>query len=198
MKFCGAILGAMILSVSMVRPSAAQDRAVWLLARSGGLNAATNLDDAGTADFNKTGYNVGGAVGVQVHRYVTLRGNFSFGRNQMQMDGVDTGNRLNRYFFDAAVQLQYPTASGVMPYVFVGGGGVTLHEADTSGQNVTKGTGTVGLGLHYTIPNSSWGLFVEGQGWLYQARDLPGYLASYDKTQFEIGWSGGVSYHLPF
>lgn len=198
MSFTRSIFAAVAASVALAGPAAAQDHAVWFLGKSGGFNAATNLNAAGTADFNKIGYNVGGAVGVQVNPYVTLRGNFSFARNQMQANGLDTGDRLNRFFYDAAIQLQYPTTVGLEPYVFAGGGAVTLHEVGTSGQDKTKGTGTFGLGLNYTIPQTGLGLFVEGQGWVYQMSKLDGYLSSYDKTQVEIGWSGGLSYRLPF
>lgn len=198
MSFTHSILSAVALTVAMAGPAAAQDHALWFMGKSGGFNAITNLNGAGTADFNKVGYNVGGAVAVQVNPYVTLRGNFSFARNQMQTNGLDTGNRLNRLFYDAAIQLQYPTAVGVEPYVFAGGGAVTLHEVGTSGLDKTKGTGTFGLGVNYAIPRTGLGLFVEGQGWVYRDSGLDGFLSSYDKTQVEMGWSGGVSYHLPF
>lgn len=111
-----------------------------VFAKGGGFNALTDLNDAGTADFNKVGYDLGGGVGVQIHRYVTLRGDFNFARNELRSNSVGTGTKLNRFFYDAAVQLQYPTAIGLEPYLFVGGGAVTFHEVGTTGQNDTKGT----------------------------------------------------------
>lgn len=198
MTFTRSILGAAALALAVAGPVAAQDRAVRLFARSGGFNGVTNLDDAGTADFNKTGFNVGGGAGVQLNRFVALRGDFTYARNELRTNGVNTGDRLNRFLYTAAVQLQYPTASGFEPYAFVGGGAVTLHEVGTSGQDKTKATGTFGLGLNYAIPNSRLGVFVEGQGWLYDLNNLGGSLAAYDRRQVEIGWSGGLSYTLPF
>ena len=121
---------------------------------------------------------------------------FTFGRNELRNNALATGDKLNRFFYDAAVQLQYPTAVGITPYVFAGGGGVTIHEVGTSGQDKTKGTGTFGLGLNYTVPGAGLGLFAEGKGWLYQVSNLNGALSPFDKTQVEIGWSGGVSYRF--
>ena len=196
MSFTRSTLGALAAALIVATPAAAQDRAVAIFARGGVYNALTSLNDAGTADFQKVGYNVGGGVGVQLHKYVGLRGDFTFGRNELRNNALATGDKLNRFFYDAAVQLQYPTAVGITPYVFAGGGGVTIHEVGTSGQDKTKGTGTFGLGLNYTVPGTGLGLFAEGKGWLYQVSNLNGALSPFDKTQVEIGWSGGVSYRF--
>jgi opacity protein-like surface antigen len=169
MSFSRSILGAVAVTLALAGSAVAQDRAVRIFAHSGGFNALTDLNDAGTADFNKVGYSVGGGIGVQVHRFVTLRGNFSYAQNELQANGAETGDKLNRFFYDAAVQLQYPTASGLEPYLFAGGGAVTVHEVGTSGEDKTKGTGTFGLGLNYTVPQTSLGVFLEGKGWLYES-----------------------------
>lgn len=197
MSFTRSILSAAALAVALAGPAAAQDRAVTVFANGGGFNALTNLNDAGTADFNKVGYNIGGGVGVRVQRYLTLRADFNYARNELRTGGVATGTKLNRFFYDAALQLQYPTALGLEPYLFAGGGAVTFHEVGTAGQNKTKGTGTFGLGFNYTVPRTGFGFFVEGQGWLYDAKNLSGSLAGFDKMQVEIGWSGGLSYRIP-
>jgi len=176
----------------------AQEHAVTVFAHGGGFNGLSNLNDAGTVDFSKIGYNVGGGLAVQLQRYVALRGDLTYARNQMQINGADAGTKLNRFFYTGAVQLQVPTSSGFMPYVYAGGGAVTLHEVGTSGQNKTKGAGVFGLGLDYQVPGSQFGVFAEGTGWLWKASNLNGSLSQYDKTQFDLGWSGGVSYRFPF
>ena len=190
--------GALILALALTAPAAAQDHAVFLFARGGGYNGLSNLTDAGTSDFKKVGFNVGGGVGVQVHRNVSVRGDLTFARNELRNDQVATGTKLNRFFYDAALQLQYPTASGLEPYLFAGGGAVTLHEVGTSGQNKTKAAGTFGLGFNYRIPNTQFGLFAEGKSWLYKLSGMQGTLAGIDKTQYDIAWNGGLSYKLPF
>lgn len=198
MSFARNILGALVAGLLITSPAAAQDRAVTVSARGGGYNALTDLDDAGSADLKQVGFTVGGGVAVEVHRYVALRGDFTWAQNELRASGTETGDELNRFFYDAAVQLQYPTAAGITPYLFAGGGAVTIHEVGTSGQDKTKGAGTFGLGLDYTIPGTNVGVFTEGKGWIYQLSDMSGALAGFDKTQVEIGWSGGFSYRLPF
>lgn len=198
MSIIGRLAGALILGLALTAPAAAQDRAVFLFARGGGYNGLSNLTDAGTSDFKKVGFDVGGGVGVQLHRNVSVRGDLTFARNELRDNQVATGTKLNRFFYDAALQLQYPTASGLEPYLFAGGGAVTLHEVGTSGQNKTKAAGTFGLGFNYRIPNTQFGLFAEGKSWLYKLSGLQGTLAGVDKTQYDIAWNGGVSYKLPF
>jgi len=198
-------LGSALFALTLATPLVAQDRgivqdrAVFFSARGGGFNGLSNLTDAGaTADFKKVGFSVGGGVGVKLHRYVSVRGDFTFARNELRNDQVATGAKLNRYFYDAALQLQYPTASGLEPYIFAGGGGVTLNEVNTSSPSKTKPAGTFGLGFNYRIPNSPFGLFAEGKSWLYKLDGMGGALTGIDKTQFDVAWTGGASYKLPF
>jgi len=192
-----SVLVAAAAALLIATPAAAQDRAVTFFARGGGYNGLTDLNDAGDADLKKVGYTLGGGIAVQLHRYVSLRGDLSFGRNELRRNGAETGADLSRLGYTAAVQLQYPTASGFQPYAFAGAGGITLHEVGTD-ENRTKPAGLFGVGLAYTIPRTPLALFVEGQGWLYELDGLNGPLAGYDKTQFDSGWSGGISYRLPF
>ena len=198
MSWARSALGALVIALAAAVPSAAQNHAVRLFARGGGFNGLTNLNDAGSADFKKVGYDLGGGIGVEVNKYVTLRGDFNFARNELRTNNVATGLKSNRFFYDGAVQLQYPTASGVEPYVFAGGGAVTVHQVGTSGQNKTRGAGTFGLGLNYQIPGTSLGVFAEGKSWLYKFENMSGQLAGYNKTQYELAWTGGISYRFPW
>src|SRR6267143_3062352 len=118
MSYARRILGALAIALVLASPVAAQDRSVSLFARSGGFNALTNLNDAGTKDFKKAGYTVGGGVGVQVHRFVVLRGDFTYARSPFRLNSTETGQDVNRFFYDADIQLQYPTDIGVTPYLF--------------------------------------------------------------------------------
>ena len=197
MSFRKQVLGALVLAAAVIQPLGAQDRAVGLAVRGGGFNALTDLNEAGTADFKQVGYNIGGTLGVDVHKYVGLRGDFTFARNELRLNHLETGSELNRFFYDAALQLQYPTASGWMPYAFVGGGAVTLDPVGTTEGDKTKAAGTVGLGLNYTFPGSNLGITAESKGWLYELSELNGNLSPFDRTQFEVTWSAGLSYRLP-
>src|SRR5262245_31986880 len=191
-------LGALMLGLAVAQPVFAQDKAFGISVRGGGFNGLTNLNESGTADFKQVGYNVGGGVGVDLHKYVGLRGDITFARNELQLNDVETGSEWNRFCYDAAVQVQYPTAGGFQPYAFVGGGAVTLHQVGSTDSDKTKPAGTAGLGVNYVIPGSNLGIVVEGKGWLYEISELNGDLASFDKTQFDVTWSAGLSYRIPF
>jgi len=187
---------AVALGVALAQPIEAQQKAVSLTIRGGGFNALTSLNEPSTADFKQVGYNLGGSVGVDLSRYVALRGDFTFARNELELNDTATGSDLNRFFYDAALQVQYPAASGWTPYAFVGAGAVTL-DPEGSDNAKTKVAGTAGLGLSYAIPGTNLGIGLEGKGWLYDFSELNGSLSAFDKTQFEITWSAGVSYRIP-
>ena len=199
MSWHARVLGAIAVAGLLVaQPVSAQERGVGIAVRGGGFNGLASLNESGRDDFKRVGYNVGGAVSVDLHEYVALRGDFTYARNELQHDEIETGLELSRYFYDAAVQVQYPSASGWTPYAFVGVGGVTLDPADSDEESSTKPAGTAGLGLNYTIPGSGLGLFAEGKGWLYEFSELNGGLASFDRNQFDVTWSAGLSYRIPF
>ena len=197
-------LGAVALGLMFATPVVAQEsavtpkeHAVTISAWGGGLSALNNLDDAGTSDF-KTGFNVGGGVAVQLQRYISLRGDFNYGRDQLRLDDFNTGVHYNKFFYGGAVQVQYPTAGGVMPYAFAGGGGITIDPEGDNGSSKTKGAGLFGLGLEYQIPRTNWGVFAQSTGWLYKLDGLDGPLTGVNKTQFDVTYSGGISYRIPF
>lgn len=192
------ILGALVVLVALAQPAAAQDRAVSIEVRGGGFNGLADLNEAGTADFGRTGYNVGGSVGVDLSRYFGLSGNFTFARNELEQNGDETGSELARFFYDASVRVRYPVAAGFAPYALLGAGAVTLHPVGTEDGDKTKPAGTVALGVDYTIPGTGLGVLVEGRGWLYELSDLGGFASAYDRTQFDVTWSAGISYRLPF
>jgi hypothetical protein len=199
MSWHARVLGAVaVLGLSLVQPAIAQERAVGIAVRGGGFNGLASLNDSGTDDFKQVGYNVGGAVTVDLHEYVALRGDFTFARNELQHDEIETGLELNRYFYDAALQLQYPGATGWTPYAFVGVGGVTLDPVGSADDTKSKVAGTAGLGLGYTIPGIGLGIFAEGKSWLYELSELDGGLASFDRNQLDVTWSAGFSYRLPY
>lgn len=198
--FTRSAIGA-ILVLSFAGPAvlAAQTAAregprLVFFANGGGNSSLTDLNDAGTASF-KTGWTVGGGVGLQLNRYVALRGTFDYSRAEGQGTGAGAllGQKLDHYFYGGDVQLRYPSRGGLAPYLVLGAGAVTIDNKDvTSFERFTKFAGKGGLGLEYVIPRSDVGFFVQGSTWLF------GYdRGGFDKTQAKILWTGGLSYRLP-
>jgi opacity protein-like surface antigen len=197
MSFRGTVL-AIAATVSMAGSLAAQgtgSQALEIRVRGGGYNALTNFNDLGTAD-TKLGFNTGATIGLQLNKYVALRTDFTFARDEQRTGAIDTGDHLNKYAYTGAIQLQYPSAGGVTPYILAGAGGITIHQENSSGLNKSKVAGVGGVGISYRIPNSRFAVFTEGLGYLYQLRDFGGTLAGFDKTQFDAAWSAGFSYSI--
>ncbi len=193
-----AVGAALLVLTAAPQVRAQEDRsdgpAIVLYGAGGGFSSLAHLDTADTTNF-KTGFNAGGGVGYQVNKYVALRGNFTFARAEAQSDlGTTTiaGSKFNRFLYDADPLFRYPLSGGVAPYLFVGGGAVTVkHDVTPDEPKFTKGAGKFGVGLDYQIPRSNVGLYAEGTTRVYKW-DRYGF----DRTQFDTTWSGGVSYRF--
>lgn len=163
-----------------------------IFGQGGGYSPATDLNSAGTAD-GKTGWTVGGGVGVGLNRYVAIRAAIDFARSDIEGSGAGEfgGNQLDRLFYGGDVQLSYPTSSGFRPYLLLGAGAVTIMPDDNTGlDNVTKFAGTGGLGVAYALP-SGVELYVQGNTHIYKIDDF-----GFDKTQADVLWTGGLSYRI--
>lgn len=153
-----AVMAALIIVCAA--PACAQDRAVILSARAGGLSALRDLNNAGTVDF-KTGMLLGGSVAEQVQRYFGIEADITGVQNRLRTNGAETGVLLNRFFYGAALRAQYPTSVGVTPYILAGGGAVTFHEKGTSGLDKTKGAGRFALGVDYGFRGTGLQMFAQ-------------------------------------
>ena len=180
-------------SVATAQSSQSLDRpTVVLFANGGGNNSLTDLNDAGTTSL-RTGWTAGGGAGVQINRYVALRGTFDFAQAKGDNGTSISGQQLNHYFYGGDLQVRYPTPSGLAPYVLLGAGAVTIDNPDNAAFNrFTKFAGKGGVGLEYTIPRSNFGLYAQASSYVYKF-DRNGF----DKTQADLLWTGGLSYRLP-
>jgi hypothetical protein len=164
-----------------------------IFANGGGSSALTDLNDAGTASL-ETGWTAGGGVGLQVNRYVAVRGTFDFAQADGEGTSALSGQSLNRYFYGGDVQLRYPTASGFAPYLLLGAGAVTIDDPDNvTFDRFTKFAGKGGLGLEYALPQSNVGFFAQATTYVYDF-DRNGF----DKNQVDVLWTGGLSYRISY
>ena len=187
------VLSLLAPSIASAQTSQTLDRpTVVVFANGGGNSSLTDLNDAGTASL-KTGWTAGGGAGVQLNRYVAVRGTFDFAKADGDNGTSLSGQTLNRYFYGGDVQLRYPTVSGLAPYVVLGAGAVTIDNPDNAAFNrFTKFAGKGGVGLEYVLPSSDLGLFAQANSYVYKF-DRNGF----DKTQVDLLWTGGLSYRLP-
>jgi len=185
-----AILGALNAGSALARQN--DGSAFVVYGQGGGFSALADLNDAGTADFD-TGFNVGGGIAYEVSKHVAVRGNFTYARATARdaQSPAFEGAKFNRLFYGGDVQLRYPFAGGVAPYIFAGGGAATIDPSGSGTESFTKGAGKAGLGIGYALRGVPVSLFSEGTAWVYKWDRL-----GYDKTQFDVTWSGGVSYRF--
>ena len=163
-----------------------------LFANGGGNSPITNLNESGSADL-KTGWTLGGGAGVQLNQYLAVRGVFDFARDKGSAGSTAfAGQRFNHYFYGGDVQLRYPTTGGFAPYLLAGAGAVTIDNKDDATPNkTTKFAGKGGLGVEYVFPGNGFGLFAQGASYVYKF-DRGGF----NKTQFDVLWTGGLSYRF--
>jgi opacity protein-like surface antigen len=191
------VVAVLMMGSTLASEASAQDKAVGFAVRGGSFSAVTELDDAGTADFQKRGYNAGVGINVDLTKYVAIRADANLARNELQINDVETGIDMSRLFYDASLQFQYPIGNSFKPYLFVGAGAVRLHAVGQDLDDKTEFAGTAGLGVSYTVPGTNLALGIEGKSWLY---DLPEDEENdeFTKTQFEASWNAVIAYRIPF
>lgn len=169
-----------------------------LFAFGGGYSAAQHVFNlnTGTTDDFKTGFALGGGVGIQVHKYLEVRAGLTGAQSHLRVNGAETDAYLNRYYVGMDLKGRFPLAGGLTPYGLAGGGVVVLHEKGTTGGNKSQGYGHLGLGLSYPL-SGELSVFLQGEGFFYSLSGLTGgMLSAYSSAQRDIGWSVGASYEF--
>ena len=220
MSYRNRLGAAVITALFAAAPLAAQfERSVVIGMYGGGYDHLVNLNDAGinhgTADFTPS-QSFGATAGIQLNRYVALHSDFTFVQNRAEGDESFAGRRFNRFFYGAHVEVGYPLGGGITPYLFFGGGAVTIDEIG-SGATIgtfTKPAGMFGAGFFYTLVGR-FDLFAEGKQLVYNwdrggFAPMPWYLVttegqiyrvdvntgSFNRTQWDLTYTFGVSYRF--
>lgn len=172
---------------------AAQDRALIVSVYGGGADHLADLRSSPPAWF-MPGYNLGASVGVQLNQYFAVHGDFTFTRNPTR--GVQTfaGTDVNRFFYGAHLEGRYPFANGLAPFLFGGAGAVSVDQLGVDRfEPFTRPALMYGGGLFYAIPRTHLEAFGEVKGLTYRWNT-----AGFHRTMFDVTYSGGLSYRLPF
>jgi hypothetical protein len=188
-----AMLALLLPAVASAQSPRSADQGPGLLvfANGGGYSPLTNLNSSGTASLN-TGWSLGGGAGIQVNRFVAVRGVFDYARDKGDAGSAAfAGERIPHYFYGGDIQLRYPMPSGFAPYLLAGAGAITIdgRSIPTLGR-FTRFAGKAGVGVEYSMP-SGVGLFVQGASYIYKF-DRGGF----NKTQADVLWNVGLSYHF--
>lgn len=199
--FTGAGIGILLASLALTGPLAAQEQKLQLFVHGGGYSMTQDVDPGGLADFD-TGFNVGAGVGVVLSKYIAVRADFTYGRaeaNDRRPDGAGliggalNGEDFNHYLYGGDIQLRLPVGDRLVPYIFAGGGGITLDPAFTAegAESFTNGAGKFGAGVEWNFAGTGFGLIAQGTTWVY---DLDNTTFGFDETQYDVTYSLGVSY----
>jgi len=194
-----ALIGALALVLPTLRnsqaPAAAPQEAgpaVVVFANGGGGSPADNLNDAGTADF-KTGWSVGGGAGIQINQSSRFVGYSTTSAPRARSASIAfAGQRFNNYFYGGDLQLRYPTASGLAPYLLPVPVPSPSTTKTTRPSNASPSS-PARPGSAWSTPsrNTGAGIFLQGTSYIYKF-DRDGF----NKTQYDILWTAGLSYRF--
>jgi hypothetical protein len=181
----------------------------------GGWNSLRTLDNSGGSnlDFNHrnfgTGYNFGGGLGFQIGNGFALRGVYNFARTEGRTGFSGTslapisGQRFDRHYYGGDLQFRIPVSSGFAPYIFGGGGAVTIDPQSATlfsssgqsfvGDRFTRPAARFGLGFDFQVPNSGFAIFAQGDGWLYRWNQF-----GLGRNQLDATWNLGLSYKFGY
>jgi hypothetical protein len=164
----------------------AADR-LTVAAAFGGLSAAADLNDAGTAQW-RLGWAASVDATYWAHPLVGLRASGSWAQDSLRAATLAGRGKFNKFAYDAGIVLRYPVGAGsgtLVPYVLGGAGAISVHQLG-SDSTWTKFAGNLGAGLEYRL--GRWGVRAEGRDYVYTFDRH-----SFDKTQHDIAWRGGVT-----
>jgi opacity protein-like surface antigen len=217
MSYRNRLAAAALAALSAAAPLAAQtDRSVVIGMYGGGYEHMLDLNAVGTARF-MPGYSVGATVGAQLNRYVALHGDFTFHGCDVQGDASFAGKNFDLFFYGAHVELGYPLAGGVTPYLFLGGGAVTIDELGSAAtiSPFTKPAAMFGAGLFYSFFGTRFELFAQAKDLVYRwdrggFAPIEGYVTTtggqtyrveldrgrFDRPQWDVTYTAGVSYRF--
>lgn len=196
MRIALRLLGVPLILFSAASLAAQESgRAVVFQAYGGGASHLRNLNSGGDVAHFKPGYGFGGAIGVYTNEYFAVHADFTFTRNEARGVASFTGTKVDRYFYGAHLEFSYPTNNRFAPFAFGGGGAVTVHQAGSAAtlSDFTRPAAMFGAGLRYQFAGAPVELMVEGKSLVYKWNRW-----GFDRTQWDVSYSAGLAYRLPF
>lgn len=191
--FCLRWLFLSLLLISIVsEPASPQARALLIYGHGGRILPLTNLSETG--DDLSGGGVFGGGIGLQLGAATALRASVSVSESNLRGSTLSLSDpSFKRSYYGAELLFGSPTDAGLAPYLFFGGGRMTVDPAEPGTSTLAKLAGRAGTGVNYVPDNSFFVLFAELSGWVYQFDVL-----GFNRIQFEAALLGGLAFAIPF
>ncbi|HXV85761.1 MAG TPA: hypothetical protein VD793_03630 [Gemmatimonadales bacterium] len=181
----------LVALVTLVPPVLrSQEPSVSLYGFGGAYSALSDLTAAGVSSVNfKAGWNAGLGIGLSLNRFLGLRGDLALVQSRRQGSGTNTDWR--KLFTGADLVLRLPLGS-LAPYVFAGGGVVTLDEEGTGTPISSRRGGRGGAGIQ--VSAGKLAVFGQAAGWFYKWDALK--FPAFTEQQFDLLYGVGVRVRL--
>jgi hypothetical protein len=181
-------------------PLAAQQRELIFTLYGGGADHLADLAKSPPAWF-MPGYAVGASVGWQLNSSFAVHGDFMYTRNPVErrsaLGAVNTtfsGADVNRFYYGAHAEFRRDIGTGVVPYLFAGGGAVTIDQLGIDQfRPATRPAVMFGGGLFYNIKPTAFDFVGEIKGLTYRWN-----MAGFNRIMLDVTYTAGVSYRLGF
>jgi hypothetical protein len=163
--------------VLVAAPARAQTSAILLFANGGRWWPVSDMSSE-TGDKFSAEWSYGGGLGWQFHDRAALRLSVNhlqtnwIGDRLFEVFPTVTDRRFNRTYFMADIQYGWPTAKGLIPYIYAGGGAVYTSPKDDELESFTDFTGRFGGGLNIISAIGVWFLETDMAAWRLNSLDV--------------------------
>jgi opacity protein-like surface antigen len=207
-------LAALILATPLAAQTPTWNHALLLGAYGGGYEPVADL--AGQTAYFVSGTGYGGTLGFELSPNWALHADFTYTRSQAEGNATFAGMMFDKYFYGIHAELGYPMGKWT-PYLFFGGGAVTIHETgpDAALTSFTRPAGMFGAGTFVSL-SRHFGLFAELKNLIYnwdrggpnpvvwvipttggQNYPVESQPAGFNTMQWDFTYTAGVSYRIP-
>ena len=183
---------SLVLIAITAQPASAQARALLVFGYGGRLFPLTNLSTNG--DDLSSGASYGGGIGLQLGARTALRASVTISRSNLRGTTLELDDPVfSRRYYGADLMFGAPSSGSLAPYLFFGGGRISVDPAEPGIDTMSKLAARLGTGVNYVPDNSFFVLFVEGNGCIYQFNSF-----GFDTFQLDVALVGGLAFAVPF
>ena len=191
------VLAAAALAGGWATPARAQTSAILVFVQGARWWPVSDLSEAG--DKFAASWSYGAGFGWQFHDQASLRLSAStvstnwVGDRLFEIFPEVTDRNFRRNYFMADIQLGWPTASGMVPYLYAGAGVVATNPQDEALESFTDFTARFGAGLNLLTRFGVWFIESDMAAWRLNSIDVEFYGLKLEVSR-RRGWALVIPY----